>query len=86
MKMEVLNIAPGVNPQEAEQAGTALKAMAGVQDVLYLDFPARLQAQIDASLVSRDDLVAALAQAGIPVTDAPAPTGGSSCCGGCCSG
>ncbi|MFP5381823.1 MAG: hypothetical protein ACLGG4_06115 [Gammaproteobacteria bacterium] len=86
MKMEVLNIAPGVSPQEAEQAGTALTALPGVQDVLYLDFPARLHAHIDPSLVSRDELVAALAQAGITIMEAPKPAGGSSCCGGCCSG
>lgn len=84
MKMEIFNIAPGVNPQEAEQAGTALKSMAGVQDVLYLDFPARLHAQIDPSLVKREDLLAALNESGIAIIDAPVHvSGGSSCCGGC---
>ncbi|MHB1092287.1 hypothetical protein [Thiobacillus sp.] len=83
MKTETLNIIGTVNAEATERASATLKAIPGVQDVSFLDAPARLFAHIDDKTTTRAQLVAALAGAGMLVEEKPSPHANGGCCGGC---
>jgi len=83
MKEEVLNIASPISPEAAERVGASLKALPGVQDVSFLDSPARLHVLIDGDAPTRAELVAVLAKAGVQVEEERRAPAIGSCCGGC---
>ena len=83
MQTETLHIVGSVSAEATERACTRLKAVPGVHDASFLDSPARLFAHIDDKTITRAQLVAVLADAGVLVDKLPPAHANGSCCGGC---
>ena len=83
MKTEILNIASPFNAEAVEQASASLKAMPGVQDVLFIHPPLSLHARLGDAAPTRAELVAVLAKAGVTLEEERHPHAHGNCCGGC---
>lgn len=83
MKVEILNLANAINTDDAARAIATLKTLKGVQDVSFIDGPARLYAQIDEATTARAELVNVLSRTGVQVAAEKSGHGNGSCCGGC---
>jgi hypothetical protein len=83
MKVEIITIAGAISAQKVNQAVVSLRALSGVEDVSFLDSPARLYARINEDATARAELITVLAGAGVVVAEEKRPHGEGSCCGGC---